>query len=63
MKVLILSPPQNSNEDHPVKMFSFHSHMLDISPILDSVKFFMTINVWADTVSACSLLLSFTAFR
>lgn len=54
MKVLIyFVSPQNSNEDHPVKMLlSFHSHMLNIALILDSVKFFITIKVWADTISA-----------
>lgn len=63
MKVLIptTTTTQNSNEDHPMKMlFSFHSHMLDISLHLDSLKFFMTLKVWVGTISAYSYVIFYS---
>jgi len=37
--------------------------MLDASVTLSSVKLFVTIKVWADTIFGYSLMLSFTAFK
>lgn len=44
-------------------LFSFHSHMLNVSLILESIKFFMTIKVQTNTLSGYSLMFSFTAFK